>query len=276
MATTRSPSPANTTRSRASTTLLLSTSQPTRWSTIRGAGAQPPSVRRAALERLCAQYWFPLFAHQRRRGRSTANAATTVQALLTRLIRGSSEGFAAIEQGPNRFREWLLIYLQAHERDLWGGGQASAPRPDRDPVPVHGDEGERRLKTLLTTHPDPLVVYEYAWASETLRMTRDLLAQEMSKLGQARACELLLPMLDADSRQDRAAVGAELGQSDVTLRVTLFRLRAHFRELLLAVVGESLVDRAEAGHELSILAEHLVPAAAEHDRRAARSGETRR
>ena len=89
-------------------------------------------------------------------------------------------------------------------------------------------------------------------------------------------CALLLPMLDADSRQDRAAVSAELGQSDITLRVTLFRLRAHFRELLVAVVGESLVNRAEAGHELSILAEHLVPAAAERDRRAERPGATRR
>ena len=256
--------------------MLLSTSQPTRWSIIRGAGGQPPSVRRAALERLCAQYWFPLFAHQRRRGRSTANAASTAQALLAQLIRGSGGGFTAIEQGPNRFREWLLIYLQAQEHELWRGNHAGASSTDNDPIPVHGDEGERRLDALLTTHPDPLVVYEQAWAAETLRMTRDLLSQEMQKLGQARACALLMPMLDADSRQGRAAAGAELGQSDITLRVTLSRLRAHFRELLLAVAGESLVDRAEAGHELSILAEHLVLADAERDRRAARSGATRR
>ena len=117
-----------------------------------------------------------------------------MQALLKQLIRGSGNGFAAIEQGPNRFREWLLIYLRAQENNLWEAGHAGAPNSDHDPIPVHGDEGERRLEALLTTHPDPLVVYEQAWAAETLRMTRDLLSQEMTKLGQARMCALLLPV----------------------------------------------------------------------------------
>ena len=37
--------------------------QVTRWSLVHGAGAEDPEVRRAALERLCASYWYPLFAY---------------------------------------------------------------------------------------------------------------------------------------------------------------------------------------------------------------------
>lgn len=176
---------------------------------------------------------------------------------MTRLV-NDGRGLAELERGPDRFREWLFAYLKERERDLWGGDQVASPTSEHAPIPVHGDEGERRLNTQLAFHPDPLVTYEQAWASETLRMTRDLLSEEMIRAGQQRSCELLLPMLDADAPRDRAAAAAELRKSDLILRVTLSRLRGRFQELLLGVVAESLMDRAEAGHELTFLSQILA------------------
>ncbi len=42
--------------------------QPTRWTLIAEANGPDKAAARAALEKLCAVYWYPLYARVRRRG----------------------------------------------------------------------------------------------------------------------------------------------------------------------------------------------------------------
>ena len=65
-----------------------------------------------------------------------------------------------------------------------------------------------------------------------------------------------LEYLSAEARP-RSELAGELGVSAVTLRVTLHRLRARYRELLVSLVADSLGERAEAGEELRALARAL-------------------
>jgi len=68
----------------------------------------------------------------------------------------------------------------------------------------------------------------------------------------------LTPLLDDDQARPRAEIAAEPGVTAVALRVTLHRMRTRYRELLVAVVAESLGDRTEAGDELQALAAALA------------------
>jgi len=223
---------------------------------VRGAGSSDPAVRHAALERLCAQYWYPLYAYQRRRGRDQDQAADSVQALFAHLLEG--ERFASLDEGAGRFRNWLLTVLQNHERDQHARDVAQKRGGGAVPIPIDGVEAERRLQLQGDAGADPQVAFERAWAEETLRMARDLLQKEMLAQGKARVFAALTPLLDDDQARPRAEIAAELGVTAVALRVTLHRMRTRYRELLVAVVAESLGDRTEAGDELQALAAALA------------------
>jgi RNA polymerase sigma-70 factor (ECF subfamily) len=222
-----------------------------------GAGSSDPHVRQAALERLCAQYWYPLYAYLRRRGRAPDAAADTVQGLFSHLLEG--DRFANLEEGPGRFRNWLLTALQNHERDQRDRDLAQKRGGGSAPIPIDADEGERRFELQGAAGDDPRVAFERAWALETLRMARDLLEQELRSQGKGRVFAALADLLSDEEQRPRAELAGQLGISPVALRVTLHRMRARYRELLVAVVADSLGDRAEAGEELQELAAALAP-----------------
>lgn len=231
--------------------------QVTRWSVVRGAASSDPAVRRAALERLCAQYWYPLYAHLRRKGRAPEVAADRVQGLFAHLLEG--DRFGAVREGPGRFRNWLLTALQNYDRDEHGREQAQKRGGGRPPIPIDAGEGERRLELQGAADDDPERAFERAWALETLDMARTLLEEELRSAGKGRLFDALVGCLttEGDARP-RGELAAQLGLSAVTLRVTLHRLRTRYRELLVAVVADSLGDRAAAGEELLALARALA------------------
>jgi len=230
--------------------------QPTQWSMVRGAAAAEPAVRRAALERLCARYWYPLYAFLRRKGRAPEDAADTVQGLFARLLTG--DRFELVEEGPGLFRNWLMTALLNHERDERARDAADKRGGGRAPIPIDAGEGERRLELHGAASDDPEAAFERAWALETLSMARDLLEQEMRLAGRGRVFDALSDHLSGDEpSRPRAEVAEELGLTAVALRVTLHRMRARFRELLLQVVADSLGEREAAGEELEALARAL-------------------
>jgi len=230
--------------------------EPTRWSIVLGAGASDPAVRRAALEKLCAQYWYPLYAFLRRKGRDPERAADLVQGLFTQLLERDS--FAKLERKGGRFRSWLLTALIHHESHQLEHGRALKRGGGRAPIPIDPEDGEHRLQLAGPTDEDPERAFERAWAEEVLHQARLLLEQELGRDGKARHYEVLGPALTpGGGERPLAELARELGMSSVALRVALHRLRSRYRELLIQVVGDSIGERREAGEELGTLAEAL-------------------
>ncbi len=230
--------------------------QPTQWSIVRGAGQADSRIRHAALERLCAQYWYPLYAFLRRKGRDSERAADLVQGLFTKLI--EKDGFAGLEQTGARFRSWLLTALVNFERDQVAHEQAAKRGGGRAPIPIDAEDGERRLELAGRADEDPEAAFERAWAEEVLRQGLLLLEQELRSDGKGRLFQVLGPTLSSEGDdRPREELARELGLSSVALRVTLHRLRSRYRELLVQIVADSLGDRREADEELRALARAL-------------------
>lgn len=237
-------------------TLNNSSFQPTRWSLICGAGSPVLAVRQAALERLCLQYWYPLYAYLRRNGRAPDTAADLVQGTFARLL--SDDRIGAVSEGHGRFRNWLLTALQNHERDVRGREHAEKRGGGRPTIPIDAGEGERRFEIQGAATDDPVSAFERAWALETLAQARSLLEQELRQAGKERVFELLDACLTGDVEpHSRAHLAAELKMSAVAFRVTLHRLRTRYREILISVVSDSLGGPTEAGEELRALSHAL-------------------
>jgi RNA polymerase sigma-70 factor (ECF subfamily) len=92
----------------------------THWSRIAHAGGQVDAKARAALEELCRDYWFPLYAFARRRGSSPHEAEDVVQGFFADLLERGD--LAGVNQSKGRFRTFLRAacehYLAIRYREL--------------------------------------------------------------------------------------------------------------------------------------------------------------
>src|SRR5271167_2925354 len=80
----------------------------TQWSMVlhAGAGENADTQAHAAMEKLCRQYWYPLYAFVRRQGRAHHEAEDCTQEFLARLL--ASDGVARARPERGRFRTFLL------------------------------------------------------------------------------------------------------------------------------------------------------------------------
>ena len=105
----------------------------THWSLVARAGGRDDPAACAALEGLCRDYWFPLYAFARRRGLPAQEAEDAVQGLLADLIaRGD---LAGLDPSKGRFRSFLraacdhhLANRRDHDRAARRGGAGRACR----------------------------------------------------------------------------------------------------------------------------------------------------
>lgn len=74
------------------------------------AGGDDSIRARAALARLCENYWYPLYAYVRRRGADPDDARDLTQGFLTSLI--ERRDFENLQQERGRFRAFLLASLK--------------------------------------------------------------------------------------------------------------------------------------------------------------------
>src|SRR4026207_533 len=82
----------------------------THWSVVTRAGAATTVESMAALDRLCRQYWQPLYYFVRRRGYNEQDAQDLTQGFFARILEKHSIDAADRERG--RFRTFLLTALE--------------------------------------------------------------------------------------------------------------------------------------------------------------------
>src|SRR6516165_7840500 len=91
----------------------------THWSVVMTAGATGSAQAAAALEKLCASYWYPLYAHVRRRGHDPETARDLTQGFFAEIL--TNGAIALADSGRGRFRTFLLAaldnFLHHHHRD---------------------------------------------------------------------------------------------------------------------------------------------------------------
>ena len=95
----------------------------THWSLVLEAGAGDDTAARAALETLCRQYWYPIYAFVRRQGRTHHEAEDCTQEFLARLL--AADGVARARPERGRFRAFLLSSLRHFLANEWRKTQAA-------------------------------------------------------------------------------------------------------------------------------------------------------
>ena len=215
---------------------------PTRWSLIAALRCGEPPRAREAMETLCSAYWYPLYAYARRCGQTAEDAADLTQAFFAQLIEKQILTRADPERG--RLRTFLLTAMQNFLRDDWrkqqrlkrGGGL----------LPINEESAESLYAREPADALTPEKLYHRRWAMTLLERTVTDVQADYAQRGQAALFETLKPTLTGEPDAGSAIeLGAKLGMEPGTVRVAVSRLRARYRERLLAEVAASMDAHTE-------------------------------
>ncbi|MBM3989229.1 MAG: sigma-70 family RNA polymerase sigma factor [Planctomycetes bacterium] len=228
----------------------------TRWSMVASLSARDEPRARSALSELCEQYWAPLYAFLRRRGLDAHEAADTVQGFFARLLEKRDFGELSAERG--RFRAFLIAALRhhlAHERareDAQKRGGA-ARVISLDPADADG-----HLHLPAAPGLTPEQAYEREWALSLLARALSAVQAEFAAAGKSDLFELLRPALQDPELAGVAAMAARSGLSEGAIRVAGSRLRKRYREVLRALVRDTVDSADDVDSELASLFEALA------------------
>jgi RNA polymerase sigma factor (sigma-70 family) len=215
----------------------------THWSVVwASADASSPQAV-AALDTLCRQYWYPLYAFVRRQGSPPEDAEDLVQSFLAQMLEHNA--FRQADPARGRFRTFLLACLKHFMVKEWQRGR-TAKRGGGAPLLSLDDVAAETLYSQETSHsltPDQL--YDRAWACRILERARNRLRADYARRGQVERFDLLEAFLPgAGSDLGYREVGHQLGLREGSVKAEVHRLRARYGALLRALI-EPTVERAD-------------------------------
>jgi RNA polymerase sigma-70 factor (ECF subfamily) len=227
----------------------------TRWTLVIAAGDPRRKEARSALDSLCENYWYPLYAYLRRRGYAADQAQDLTQEFFVRVLEGRYLDRADPEKG--RFRSFLLTSLKFFVADE-GDRQRAGKRGGGAVVSLEFSSGEDRYQREPSHGETPEWIFERRWALSVLDRAVDRLRDEFVQHGRAEHFERLKVFLLGQSDAPYAELAREMKTSEGALKVAIHRLRKRYRELFRQEIADTVADSAEVESELRYLAAVLT------------------
>ncbi len=224
----------------------------THWTVVLAAGQRHTPQSDAALEQLCRNYWFPLYAYVRRRGYTKEDAEDLVQAFFARFLAKNYLASLSAERG--RFRAFLLAALKNFLANEWdksqrlkrGGGQAA--------LSLDWETADTKFQVAATGEPNPEQAFDREWALALLAKVIERLQAECAAEGKSKLFEQLKIFLAAGKGEAaHGEVARALGMEEGAVRVAVHRLRKRYRQLLRDEIANTLSDPAMVDEELRAL-----------------------
>lgn len=221
----------------------------THWSAVFQAGLADSATARAALEKLCQRYWYPLYVNVRRRGWAEEDAKDLTQQFFARLLDHNYLERARPERG--RFRSFLLTSLKHFLADEWEKRRTQKRGGRHGVISWEGLDPEERYRHEPTDKLSPDHIFEKRWAGELLENVLGQLQVEYQKTGREAEFVHLKSFVwgDGDSGTYAEAAG-RLRMEENALKVAVHRLRKRFRDCLRQEVASTVSSPEEVEDEL--------------------------
>ena len=228
----------------------------TRWSRVLLAGEQAADGHATALEELCAQYWYPLYAYARRRGADAEDARDQTQAFFAKLLERRDLSVADPSRG--RFRTFLLTAMKNFLASAWRKENARKRGGGVDVLPFDFDSGEESYRREPFHELSADAIFERRWALGVLDRALSDLERRYAEAGEGEFFAAARAYVGGgDDAAPYAELAARLGRSEGALRTAVSRLRARFGERLRARVADTVDDEADVPDELHRLIDAL-------------------
>lgn len=211
-----------------------------------------PARARAALERLCSRYWYPLYAFVRRRGHPPQDAEDLTQAFFAHLF--GKEAFNQADQTRGLFRTFLLTSLVNFLSDQWDRQQAIKRGGHSQTVSWDALAAEKQYRHEPVDAFTPEKLFERRWAFTLVQQVLLRLRREYESDGKKALFDRLEPCLTGKVEPGfYAETAGALNTTEGSVRVSLHRLRRRLGELLRSEIAHTVARPGEIEEEIRCL-----------------------
>ncbi|MES2597748.1 MAG: hypothetical protein V4662_20550 [Verrucomicrobiota bacterium] len=205
----------------------------TRWTLLQRARDGSETEAREALEILCRSYWQPLYSVARHRRLNQHDAQDAVQGFFECVLR--REIFSSADESAGKLRQFLLRSFDNYCTQQWaranrqkrGGGVEHVELADY----MDTNKAEQRFQRSDASTITIEVLYNREWATAVLERGLEALRADYVSRGWQERYELLVgTLLQQNDEENLRQLAARSGMKPGSLRVTLHRLRQHYRD----------------------------------------------
>jgi RNA polymerase sigma factor (sigma-70 family) len=220
----------------------------THWSVVLAARGESTEAK-AALEKLCRTYWWPLYGFVRREGYKPEEAQDLTQAFFARLL--ERRDLETVSQERGRLRSYLLASIKnflskARYREL------TVKRGEGRPLVSLDDLLARERADQEPAHKlSPDRIYERRWALTLLEQVLTRLRAEYEAAGKLVLFDRLKELLAGESGQpSQAEIAAEMRMTENAVKQAFHRLRHRYRQLLHEEIAHTVAVPDDVEDEL--------------------------
>jgi len=203
----------------------------TQWSQVIRAADATCEDSSYALQNLCQNYWYPLYAFVRRSGHSPQDAEDLTQAFFARLL--DKNYLASADQEKGRFRTFLIVALKRFLANEFEKKHAIKRGGFSTFVEIDQEDAETRYGGELAHHHQPDALLEKQWAMTLIGHVMGRLQAEYTDSERGELFGFLRASLTRDdSAMGYAAIAERLKTSEAAVKMASMRLRERYQILL--------------------------------------------
>lgn len=221
----------------------------THWTLVQTIQGGSPEEAAKALETICHDYWYPIYAYLRRSGRKQHEAEDLTQAFFERLI--SEDTLKHVREERGKLRTFLLTVLVRVLSDDKRHRSAEKRGGLVETLSFEELHAEVRYRNEPADTDDPETIYLRAWAGTIVETARAALRESFEKKGKGKLFEVLNPYLfEEKSKPPYDELAARLGAKPGAVRLLVHRLRNTFRDLFEEEVARTVIRQEDIESEL--------------------------
>jgi RNA polymerase sigma-70 factor (ECF subfamily) len=157
----------------------------------------------------------------------------------------------AADRERGRFRSFLLAAFQHFLADEWDKARAQKRGGGRRAISLNLEAGESRYVLEPVDEQSPERLYEKQWALTFLDQVLNEFRDEFAAKGKDDQFQILKPFLAGTTGPESYAVAARaLGVSEAAAKVAVHRARRRYREILRALIAETVDGPQEVDDEI--------------------------
>lgn len=230
----------------------------TRWSIVLAAGRSDSTHARDSLEKLCQEYWHPLYAFVRRQGHSPHDAQDLTQEFFARLLQKNYLG--GVDRAKGRFRSFLLASLKHFLANEWDKARAQKRGGHQVPIPIDARSAETFYGAEPAENMTADKIFERRWALTLLDQVLARLRAEFVRDKKTNLFEDLKSTLTGERRSlPYAHIAAKLAMTEGAVKVAVHRLRQRYREILREEIAHTVSGPEQIEEEIRALFAALAP-----------------
>ena len=218
----------------------------TRWTLIRRVQKGGEAEAATAMNEICRQYWYPIYAFARRAGRGPHDAQDITQGFFCHVLERNL--FATADPGLGRMRSLLLTAFQRFSNGQRIKDEALKRGGGQQLISLDVTEGEERYHQEPSHELTPVAMFESAWAHSVIERTMKRVRQIEESAGREALFAVLSVFLAPDGNDpgQTAIAAGQLAMSEEAVRQSVSRLRKRFRDALRDEVAATLADPTPA------------------------------